>query len=265
MDLVINNKSYFIPNKWGQVSLGTYMNFMQQIDGIDDEHEKTLITISSFTKAPIKLLEGCKKTDIDNVMAQLTKLLENKANEQLNIIITIDNIDYGFHPNLHELKLKEFVDLDNKLANGWQSMASVMSILYRPIIEQKGEKYKIEDYNYKTDWVLVSVIEGEKSQVKYYTDLLQGKKYRCTRHSSGELYKKLNGEIAYLNGEIMIDLQKESCKFERQDAFTIHSFQGITIKKGQKVFIDLDRLFCPRQLYTALSRVEYLDQIYIMN
>ena len=25
-----------------------------------------------------------------------------------------------------------------------------MSILYRPIIEQKGEKYKIEDYDYKT-------------------------------------------------------------------------------------------------------------------
>jgi len=125
--------------------------------------------------------------------------------------------------------------------------------------------FKKEDYNYKTDWVLVSVIEGEKSQVKYYTDLLQGKKYRCVRHSSGELYKKLNGGVAYLNGEIMIDLEKESCKFVRQDAFTIHSFQGITIKKGQKVFIDLDRLFCPRQLYTALSRVEYLDQIYIMN
>ena len=150
MDLVINNKSYFIPNKWGQVSLGTYMNFMQRIDGVDDEHEKTITTISSFTKAPIKLLEGCKKSDIDNVMVQLTKLLENEANTELNIIITIDNKDYGFHPNLHELKLKEFVDLDNKLANGWQSMASVMSILYRPIIEQKDEKYKIEEYDYKT-------------------------------------------------------------------------------------------------------------------
>ena len=150
MDLVINNKSYFIPNKWGQVSLGAYMDFMQRIDGVDDEHEKTITTISSFTKAPIKLLEGCKKSDIDNVMVQLTKLLENEANTELNIIITIDNKDYGFHPNLHELKLKEFVDLDNKLANGWQSMASVMSILYRPIIEQKDEKYKIEDYDYKT-------------------------------------------------------------------------------------------------------------------
>ena len=120
------------------------------------------------------------------------------------------------------------------------------------------------DYDYKNDWILVSVIEGERSQVKYYTDLCQGKKYRCVRHSSGELYKKLNGGDAYLNGEIMLDLEKENSKFVRQDAFTIHSFQGITIKKGQRMFIDMNRLFCARQLYTALSRVEYLDQVFLI-
>lgn len=124
--------------------------------------------------------------------------------------------------------------------------------------------FKKEDYDYKNDWILVSVIEGSQSQVKYYTDLCQGKKYRCVRHSSGELYKKLNGGDAYLNGEIMLDLDKENSKFVRQDAFTIHSFQGITIKKGQRMFIDMNRLFCPRQLYTALSRVEYLDQIFLI-
>ena len=29
-------------------------------------------------------------------------------------------------------------------------MDSVMAILYRPIKEQKGEKYKVEDYDYRT-------------------------------------------------------------------------------------------------------------------
>ena len=119
-------------------------------------------------------------------------------------------------------------------------------------------------YDYKKDWVLVSVIEGKNSQVDYYSNLLQGKKYKCVRHSVGELYKKLNGQSAHLNGEIMIDLPKESAKYKRQDAFTIHSFQGITIKDGDKMFIDTNRMFCPRQMYTAISRVEYLNQVHLI-
>lgn len=150
MDLVINNVNYIIPQSWSQVSLGKYMNFMTSIEGVEDDLEKTIITISSFTDAPSKLLQGCKKSDIDAVMVELGKLMDNQANTDLNLIITIDGVDYGFHPNLHELKLKEFVDLDNKLGQGWSAMDSVMAILYRPIIEQNGEKYKVEDYDYRT-------------------------------------------------------------------------------------------------------------------
>jgi hypothetical protein len=123
---------------------------MTKVEGIEDELEKMIITISSFTDAPAELLQGCKKSDIDAVMEQLGKLMENAANTDLNLVITIDGVDYGFHPNLHELKLKEFVDLDNKLGQGWSAMDSVMAILYRPIKEQKGEKYKVEDYDYRT-------------------------------------------------------------------------------------------------------------------
>ncbi len=150
MELIINNVSYAIPTSWSQVSLGKYMNFMQSIDKVDDELQKTITTISCFTNAPKKLLKSCKKSDIDNVMNELSKLMDNKTNTDLNLIITIDGIDYGFHPNLHELKLKEFVDLDSKLSDNWASMDSVMAILYRPITKQKKDKYSIEEYDYLT-------------------------------------------------------------------------------------------------------------------
>jgi len=150
MDLIINNTNYSIPTDWSQVSLGKYMGFMLSVDGVEDELEKTIITISSFTNAPKKLLQGCKKSDIDAVMSELGKLMDKETNKDLNLVITIDGVDYGFHPNLHELKLKEFVDLDNKLADGWGAMDSVMAILYRPITEQKGEKYKVEEYDFRT-------------------------------------------------------------------------------------------------------------------
>lgn len=150
MDLVINNTNYSIPTSWSQVSLGKYMDYMLDIEGVEDELAQTIITISAFTDAPKQVLQNCKKSDIDAVMSELGKLIEQETNKHLNLIITIDNIDYGFHPNLHELKLKEFVDLDNKLADGWNAMDSVMAILYRPITEQKGDKYKIEEYDFRS-------------------------------------------------------------------------------------------------------------------
>jgi hypothetical protein len=150
MDLVINNTNYSIPTTWSQVSLGKYMDYMLDIEGVEDELAQTIITISAFTDAPKQVLQDCKKSDIDAVMSELGKLMEQETNKHLNLIITIDNIDYGFHPNLHELKLKEFVDLDNKLADGWSAMDSVMAILYRPITEQKGDKYKIEEYDFRS-------------------------------------------------------------------------------------------------------------------
>ena len=64
------------------------------------------------------------------------------------MIIEIEGVEYGFHPNLHELKLKEFVDLDTKLGKGWEAMDEVVAILYRPIVERKGDKYTIEEYDF---------------------------------------------------------------------------------------------------------------------
>lgn len=150
MELIINENKYYIPNTWNQVTLGSYMEFMVAYENATTELDKQLITINSFTKAPLELIEGCKKSDIDAVLDQLNKLTEQTINTDLNLIVTIDGIDYGLHPNLHELKLKEFVDLDNKLNKGWEDMASVMAILYRPIIKSDGDKYEIEEYDFRT-------------------------------------------------------------------------------------------------------------------
>lgn len=134
------------------------------------------------------------------------------------------------------------------------------------------EKELKKKYNYKTDWVLVSTTnETEKNkmpQTKYYTQLLDGEKYKCVRHTKEDIYKKLDGYEAYLNGEIIIDLNEDDKKlkrFEKQNAFTIHSFQGLTIKDPDKLYIDLNNIFCARQIYTALSRVQKLEQIYIID
>lgn len=148
MEIVINDKGYYIPNEWSQVPLGSYMQFMSTYDDKDSEADKQVKLLSAFTGVPIVILGKAKKNIIDKASERLTTLIEQKPTEDLVLQLEIDGVDYGLHPNLSELKLKEFVDLDNKLGNGWQDMHSVMSILYRPITDTKNKKYNIEEYEF---------------------------------------------------------------------------------------------------------------------
>ncbi len=138
MQIVINKQSYYVPSAFNEVKLGNFIDYMAQYNEEDDDAKKQLVLVSTLTGAPKLLLEKAKKSIVD------------QAVKELNLVFEIDNIEYGFHPNLHELKLKEFVDLDNKLADGWQTMAEVMAILYRPVTKRKGDKYRIEEYDFKT-------------------------------------------------------------------------------------------------------------------
>ena len=150
MQIVINEQSYYVPSAFNEVKLGNFMDYMAQYNEEDDDAKKQLVLVSTLTGAPKLLLEKAKKSVVDQAVEELSKMLQTKASEELNLVFEIDGIEYGFHPNLHELKLKEFVDLDNKLADGWQTMAEVMAILYRPVTKRKGDKYRIEEYDFKT-------------------------------------------------------------------------------------------------------------------
>lgn len=122
-----------------------------------------------------------------------------------------------------------------------------------------------ELYDYKKDYILCSTTDESleiEPQTKFYTDLFDENKFLCVKHNAEDIYKKLNGEEAFLKGEITFENVNNN-KFEKRHAFTIHSTQGKTLKDC-KIFIDVNRLFCPRQLYTALSRAEYLNQIYLI-
>ena len=60
----------------------------------------------------------------------------------------IGETEFGFIPDLDDMSLGEYIDLDNN-ASQWQNMHVAMNVLYRPIKTSKLGKYNIEDYNVK--------------------------------------------------------------------------------------------------------------------
>ena len=147
MLLTLNNKEYTIPSKWSQVTISSYQKFMLNYDDKQDDYTKTLNTISAFIGVPFTELEKCKKSDIDKVDEVLAKLLQDKTNEELNLVFIINDKEYGFHPNLQELTFAEFVDLDNYLKEPIKNLHLVMGVLYREIVKKKKDKYTIVDYD----------------------------------------------------------------------------------------------------------------------
>jgi len=54
-------------------------------------------------------------------------------------------VEYGFIPNLDEISLGEYIDLDTYLGD-WENMHRAMAVLYRPIKEKYGERYNLVEY-----------------------------------------------------------------------------------------------------------------------
>ena len=57
----------------------------------------------------------------------------------------LNGVEYGFHPELDDLLLGEYIDLDNFIGD-WDNMEKAMNVLYRPIIVRLKDKYNIEEY-----------------------------------------------------------------------------------------------------------------------
>lgn len=109
--------------------------------------------------------------------------------------------------------------------------------------EELKKIYKKED----------TIICSEKVLMNEYTEMFK----------DIEKYRVLDNTRDYCNGDIVFEKIKK-VKTELRHGFTIHSVQGVTIPKDNKLFIDTRKIKSLKMLYTALSRAKYINQIYLL-
>ena len=91
---------------------------------------------------------GMEKKDILHIGGVLGGIID-KYDESYPVerIIELDQ-RYGFHPNLSRITLAEFADIETLCKDSLDKhLPQVMGILYRPIVEEHGDFYRIEDYD----------------------------------------------------------------------------------------------------------------------
>ena len=138
-------KEFKLISSWEEVTLEKWLELIDFHNGTKTkEAEETIAALSNIPKDLIKQLE---LKDVAVIMSKLAEL-QAEHDSSLKKIVEIDGVRYGFHPNLDEITLGEYADLETMIKNDIEkNMPEVMAILYRPIVEMNNDVYTIEAYD----------------------------------------------------------------------------------------------------------------------
>ena len=202
LEISIRDKKerYNLPNGWDQITVRQYQELAKILEMQDaSEIEIKVGTIAALTALTEAKIGKVKLADIDEVYNHLSSL--PKINEELYLVIDVEGVEYGFIPDLKNITTAEFTDIDTYLQDGVaENLHKVLAVLYRPIVDYKRGKYRIEEYDYQKAIEMAEVFRDKMSintvngAAVFFYHL--GQEYqRVILTSLGHQVKKMSREI----------------------------------------------------------------------
>jgi len=140
-----------VPTSLNEITLGQYQKYLKIAENNPDGNFLDAKMIEIFCGIPLSDSYKIKMSSVRAIVDILVSLLESKPTHVERF--KIGETEFGFIPDLDEMSLGEYIDLDNN-ASQWENMHVAMNVLYRPIKTSKLGKYNIEDYNVKNPDVM---------------------------------------------------------------------------------------------------------------
>jgi hypothetical protein len=138
-------KEYKLIRSWKEVTLEKWIKLVDFHNGTKSKEAQD--TIAALSNIPKDLINQLEIRDVALIMGKISEL-QAKQNSSLKRIIEIEGKRYGFHPNLDEITLGEYADIETFVKNGIeQNLPKLMAILYRPLVEEKNNIYTIKAYD----------------------------------------------------------------------------------------------------------------------
>ena len=134
-----------IPEKLSDITLEQYQRFLKvaEAEDVDDVFLMQKM-IQIFCGVKLTDVFYFKIQDVRNVINEINQVLLEEPKFQQRF--SFEGVDYGFIPNLDDISFGEYIDLDENMTS-WDSMHKAMSVLYRPIEMEKGDRYTIKKYD----------------------------------------------------------------------------------------------------------------------
>ena len=141
------NVSITVPTDLSEITLRQYKHFLKIQKTVDDEKFLNAKIIEIFCKVQLDEVLRLRFNDSEFIVKTLTEMFEQKP--KLVKTFKLDKV-YGFHPQLDDLTLGEYIDLDTFIGD-WENIEKAMAVLYRPVVNKLKDKYIIEDYKVGKD------------------------------------------------------------------------------------------------------------------
>jgi hypothetical protein len=133
-----------VPTSLSDITLGQYKRFLNIQKQTDESHFLNAKAIEVFCNLELKKVMLIKVSDFDKITNKINSLFEQKP--KLVKKFKINNTEYGFNPQLDDMTLGEYIDIDTYIGD-WENMERAMNVLYRPIENKLKERYSIKEYD----------------------------------------------------------------------------------------------------------------------
>jgi len=134
-----------VPSNLSEITLEQYQKF-EKINTKENADSNFLMhkTVEIFCNLELKDIAKIKYSSVISVIEDINRAFEVKSD--LVPTFNLKGVTYGFVPDLDDITLGEYIDLDENFGD-WSTMHRAMRVLYRPVKLQKGDRYQIEDYD----------------------------------------------------------------------------------------------------------------------
>jgi len=140
-----------VPETWQEVKLKHYLEYMKTIKPYEEaenyEHIVLEKSINHFCDLSTEQLHRLPIEEYQGIVGYMADLIKGGQSAILVKSFMIGSTKYGFIPSLDKMTYGEYLDLSTYFKDMWPNMATIMSILYRPITKENGESYDIQTYN----------------------------------------------------------------------------------------------------------------------
>ena len=133
-----------VPSTLNEITLGQYQKYLKIAESNPEGTFLDAKMVEIFCGIPLSDSYKLKMASVSAITDIINSLLE--ATPKHVPRFTMNGIDYGFIPDLDDMSLGEYIDLDNN-ASKWEQMHVAMNVLYRPIKTSRLGKYNIEEYD----------------------------------------------------------------------------------------------------------------------
>ena len=135
-------KEYNIIDSWADVTLEKWQQLVLGKKKTKTEEAKE--TIKALSTLPVKLIEEMALSDVATIFERLSKL---QIKGKLKKVFEIDEVEYGFLPDLDEITLGEWADIEQYIKDGLEkNMHKIMAVLFRPVTNKEGKMYSVQAY-----------------------------------------------------------------------------------------------------------------------